>query len=137
MTAAVEAADAAAENIRALNHATVSGRGYAWPSQVDAVIGCLEVLAQRLPQALDQASTWLAQAHADGRVGHDHGINPDPAVEDAVWSLRVAARQASALAGALQSARTLTSHLTGTDPDRSDCLAHQPDDAVDGKGEPW
>jgi hypothetical protein len=135
MTVAVEAADAAAESIRVLNHATISGRGYAWPSQVDAVVGCLEVLAQRLPQALDQASSWLAHAHADGRVGHDHGIDPDPVVEDAVWSLRVAARQASALAGVLQSARTLTSHLTGMDP------GHDPDDATagatGGEGKPW
>jgi hypothetical protein len=71
--APAEAANTAAESVRALNHATLSGTGYEWPSDVGAVMNALTTLAQRLPQALDQAGRWLEREHNAGRVGHDHG----------------------------------------------------------------
>ena len=66
-------ADDAAEAIRSLNHATATTHadgGYGWPGDVDAVLGSLTLLAQRLPQACHQAAAWLTAAHAEGRVGH-------------------------------------------------------------------
>jgi hypothetical protein len=109
-----EAADTAAESVRALNHATLSGTGYEWPSDVGAVLNALTVLAQRLPQALGQAGQWLEREHNAGRVGHDHGdaLTFD-AVDQALTSLDDAHAAALALATALSRAAGPVSHLTG------------------------
>jgi hypothetical protein len=109
-----EAADTAAESVRALNHATLSGTGYEWPSDVGAVLNALTVLAQRLPQALDQAGRWLEREHNAGRVGHDHGdaLTFD-AVDQALTCLDDARTAADALAAALGLAAGHVSHLTG------------------------
>jgi len=84
----------AAEAIRALNHLTLSTRpragrragGYVDPSDVDAVLAAVQVLAERLPQALAQACAWLDQQGGQHRIGrdsvrtsHDH---PHDAPED-------------------------------------------------------
>jgi hypothetical protein len=105
-------ADDAAEAIRALNHTTLGG-GYEWPGDVYAVLGSLHAMAYRLPQALDQAITWLETARIAGRIGHDHGINPTPTVHEAVGGLVQAAIYARKLAHALEEAHTCTAHLTG------------------------
>lgn len=66
----------AADAVRGLNHATlaVTGprAGYRYPCDVDAVLGALQTLAERLPQALAQASAWLGDQHHHARIGHDH-----------------------------------------------------------------
>jgi hypothetical protein len=105
-------ADSAAEAIRALNHTTL-GRGYESPGDVDAVLGSLHTMAYRLPQSLDQVITWLETARASGGIGHDHGINPTPAVHEAIGGLVQAAIYARKLAAALEEAHTCTAHLTG------------------------
>ena len=110
-------ADAAAEAIRALNHATLrhgDPAGYAWPCDVDAVIGELQLLAERLPQALTQAREWLADQLVAGRVGHDTpGRKPAFATGVVVGHLNEAEICAHALAAALARARRESSHLTG------------------------
>lgn len=114
----VEHAEAAAEAIRWLNHATIHG-GYQWPSDVDAVVGHLLMLAERLPQALEQASRWLSRQHEAGRVGIDDVGAPvaaDVAVEAAVTALAVARSQAGELARDLRRARSLTTRMTGVEP---------------------
>ena len=110
-------ADAAAEAIRALNHATLrhgDPTGYAWPCDVDAVIGELQLLAERLPQALEQAREWLADQLVAGRVGHDTpGRKAAFAAATVVGYLNEAEFCAKALAGVLKKARNESSHLTG------------------------
>jgi hypothetical protein len=76
-----EAAWQAAEAIRALNHLTLATTGpkagYSYPGDVDAVLGALQTLTSRLPQAFVQASSWLAAQHRRARIGHDH-LSPPP-----------------------------------------------------------
>jgi len=107
-------ANEAAEAIRSLNHATIFDGGYEWPSDVDAVLVELEVLTRRIPQALDQASRWLARAQSAGRVGHDGGEDPGPAVAEIETGLTVASSCAAQLAETLNRVRQLTARLTGT-----------------------
>ena len=109
-----EAATVAAEGVRSLNHATVSGTGYEWPSDVGDVLNSLTTLAQRLPQALDQAGRWLEREHNAGRVGHDRGdAHAFDAVDQALTCLDDAHAAADALATALAGAAGHASHLTG------------------------
>ena len=110
-------AEAAAEAIRALNHATLrhgDPAGYEWPSDVDAVIANLQLLADWLPQALRQAQGWLVDQQAAGRVGHD---TPDRKTEFAVavvaGYLDEAISGATSLADSFARARRESSHLTG------------------------
>ena len=122
-------AEAAAEAVRALNHATLrhgDPAGYEWPSDVDAVIGQLQLLAERLPQALQQAQGWLLDQLLAGRVGHDTpGRKAGFAVGIAAGYLDEAATATASLAHALGQARRESSHLTGVT---------NPIDAADGGG---
>jgi hypothetical protein len=110
-------AEAAAEAIRALSHATIrhgDPAGYEWPSDVDAVIAELQLLAERLPQALVQAREWLAEQLVAGRVGHDTpGRKAAFAAAVVVGYLNEAEICTAALARILGQARRESSHLTG------------------------
>jgi len=107
----------AAEAARGLNHASNRPVSYAWPSDVDSVLGHLQTLAQRLPQALDQARRWLAAAHKAGRLGDDRsGQDARSTAYLAAMKLLAAAKAANDLADALRFTREQTSHLTGADP---------------------
>ncbi len=113
---AVQAAAAAAEAIRQLNHETLPGKnGLQYPADAYAVIGALALAAERLPQALSQVSGWLWSEDAAGRVGLDC---PGSAMEQ-VTELRTELAEAQSLAGfladALRRAHSLASHLTGQD----------------------
>lgn len=107
----------AAEAVRALNHATRRPDGYAWPSDVYAVVGDLAVMASRLPQALEQSGRWLQAASTAGRVGHDAGVDPAAAVADVLADLDEAILTADRLAGLLDLIHQATGHLTGTTRD--------------------
>jgi hypothetical protein len=122
-----QAASAASEAVRNLNHATIFGDGYEWPSDVDATIAALHELVSRLPQALSQASRWLAAAHDAGAVGHDRGADVDEAVSEIEELLIDAERGAWRLAETLDAAHQETSHLTG--------LIDRTDEADDEGGE--
>jgi hypothetical protein len=109
-------ASAAAEAVRALNHATAvpgGAAGYEWPADVDAVLAELGVLAQRLPQALEQAARWLETNAAAGRVGHDKGHDGDHAAVLAAVLVRAGGAAAETMLRRLDEARQITSHLTG------------------------
>ena len=111
-----DSAWAAAEAVRELNHQTLvhdSRDSFEWPSDVDAVIAALETLAQRLPQAINQASRWLVTAVDAGRVGHDEGRDAAGAVDEACEHLSGSADLATHLSYRLGLARAQTSHLTG------------------------
>jgi hypothetical protein len=110
-----EAATVAAEAVRSLNHATASGTGYAYPSDLYDVVGALATLTMRLPQTIGQAVTWLEREHTAGRVGHDRGSQFTTAeVYSALACLDEALTPLSALSRALNEAHNHTGHLTGT-----------------------
>ncbi len=65
----MSAADAAAEAVRALNHATLPAAcGLTGPADVYDVLGALAALAGRLPQALTQLQGFLDIECEAGRV---------------------------------------------------------------------
>jgi hypothetical protein len=110
-----EAAQAAAEAVRSLNHATSGGTGYEYPSDLYDVVGALATLVMGLPQAIGQAVTWLEREHAAGRVGHDRGQQFTTAeVYSALVCLDEALPHVEALRAALSEAHSHTGHLTGT-----------------------
>ena len=109
-----EYAERAAEAVRGLNHATIRPGGYVWPSDVNDVVRELQRAATGMGQALEQARTWLARAHARGLVGHDQAADVDAAVWDAGNALSDAARGARWLGEDLARATAITTHLTGT-----------------------
>ena len=72
-----EVAEAGAEGIRVLNHASIrpaSGLDYA--SDVDSILRNLQSAACRLPQLLHQLAGWLQSLHEAGRLADDRGRDP-------------------------------------------------------------
>ncbi|GCE01583.1 hypothetical protein [Embleya hyalina] len=68
-----EIADTAAEAIRELNHRTLVGDAFAYPSQVYDTVGGVNDLLASLPQALEQLRSHLARMAATGNVKADDG----------------------------------------------------------------
>jgi hypothetical protein len=65
-------ADEAAEAIRAINHLTRSPRdGWEYPGDVYSLVGNLSQLAMMLPQALEQASRFIADLNEGGHLRSD------------------------------------------------------------------
>lgn len=95
-----EVAEAAAEAVRVLNHATLSAGSGAlrYPSDVDAVLRSLSSMAARLPQLLGQLSRWLAEENAVARVQMDRGTRYEGRPDEAVSAVWLALDSAAALA---------------------------------------
>jgi hypothetical protein len=103
----------AAEAVRSLNHATLSGQGLEQPSDAYEVLGELATAASRLPQLLAQVAGFLDRALAGGRLGHDLGDDPCFAVETAGLFLDGARLSAAALAGDLGAAQQQLALVNG------------------------
>ena len=107
-------ADLAAEAVRALNHVTIETRpghgGYRTPSDADATLANLQVLVERLPQALSQMARWLDGQGIDGRLRHD----TYPAHQDRATSARQGRLTASAATDELGAARGMLT-IAGAD----------------------
>jgi hypothetical protein len=110
-------AQAAADAVRALNHA--AGGGLVQPSDAYDVLGSLSLAASRLGPALAQVAGFLDRALADGLLGHDLGEDPCFAVETAGLFLDGARLSAAALAGDLGAAQQQLARLNGR-PARKD-----------------
>jgi len=146
-------ADQAGEAVRALNHATIwadDARGYQFPADVDATLANLQVLIDRLPQALEQMGRWLDREASAGRVGYDDLRDGDgypvqaPREEAAAWgattvrdrlipALDAAAASLDVVGAELARARAYSSHLTAFGENPPD---DQPDDQPDGQAGP-
>jgi hypothetical protein len=87
----------AAETIRALNHATLGGRGLAQPADAYQLLGELSLAASRLPQLLAQIRRWLDGALAAGQLGCDDGTEPAITIGAAQMYLTEARTTAAAL----------------------------------------
>jgi hypothetical protein len=79
-TESIDAANAASEAVRELNHATIITAKVA-PSEAYAVIGALSQMLSRTPQALGQLLAALQHRHDAGQLAHDN-IGIDAAMMD-------------------------------------------------------
>ena len=115
----VRLARTAAEAIRGLNWLTGSETGLGQPSAAYDVIGALALAASRLQQALAQITSWLGQALAAGRLGHDLGEDPAGAIDAAGIFLGDARMSAAALAGDLDAAQQQLALINGRPRNRT------------------
>jgi hypothetical protein len=117
---ACEHAEAAAEAIRAINHVTLHNAALPYPSDAYRLIGALITLAERLPQALEQAAQRLTRWQQAGELGIDPGTDyagdPDRAAVEAVAGLHAAAIAAGQLRDALSQARRALTYAHYIDP---------------------
>lgn len=97
---AIEAAEQAAEAVRALNHATITASEFCDPADVYRLLGELGVMAQRLPQALAQLERILGWQTRSVVMGLDDGTpfdNVDVALAAARENLRDGVEHAHSL----------------------------------------
>jgi len=110
---AITLARTAAEAIRSLNHATRDHAGLGQPSAAYDVLGALSQAASGLPQLTAQITSYLDQALAAGKLGHDLGGDPAMAIDGAVIFLDGARLSAAALAGDLDGAQQQLALVNG------------------------
>jgi hypothetical protein len=119
--ASLECAEAAAEALRALSHASGTDTGVlAGPVEVHAVLGALARLAARLPQALVQLLDLVAAEHTAGTLQVVNGLHvgaPAAAVTDLARHLCWAATSAQALHTALEQAQATLTWAASAHPD--------------------
>ena len=85
---AEEMAEQAADAVRGLNHLTLDAGSLRKPSEVYRVLGSLEAMVARLPQAFAQLDGLLAQWVEDDLVNIDDGeFAGDPAAAGATASV--------------------------------------------------
>lgn len=114
-----QAAELAAEAVRAMNHLTGSPGALEYPSDVHRLLGQLDVLAGRLPQLLAQLLLFLGNQDADGHVVADYGRyagRTDEAMADVALALAAAITSANELQAALAAAQSPCSGLSYTGP---------------------
>ena len=101
-------AEAAAEAVRSLNHATLPCAGeLTGPADVYDTLGALAVLAARLPQAMSQLQTFLDSETDAGRVqvvDGEHAGDPAAAAATCGHWTDTATAAAQALQHALEQA---------------------------------
>ncbi|MEV0633272.1 hypothetical protein [Nonomuraea wenchangensis] len=76
-------ATALSESVRALNHATQSEAGVAFPPTIHNVLGCSSAAVSGLDQLLSQIADTLQRMLASGQLGDDRGT-PDESVDSAL-----------------------------------------------------
>lgn len=111
-------AEAAAEAVRTLNHATRPGARLTGPVDVYDVLGALALLAGRLPQVLSQLQAFLIAEHTAGRIAivdDQHTSDPAAAVADLSRSLDGAAGHADLMGQALKRAQATAAWVVRTD----------------------
>jgi hypothetical protein len=125
---ATEHAEDAAQAIRAINHLTFHASALAYPSDAWRLIGQLNVLAARLPQAFRQIAHLLQRWQDAGQVGIDPGTryagNPALAIATAEIHLTedatVAAGQLAEALDVVWEALTYAHHIDPDTDDRDD-----------------
>lgn len=113
----LELAEARAEITRALNHLTRDPQSLAVPSDADRLLRCLDADAERLPQLLEQVTSWLEKERQTGRIGMAGtcGDTPEIAVLTVAAHLQDAAVLAERLGEALKRAAAVTSDMAAED----------------------
>jgi len=111
-------AEAFAEIVRVLNHATMHHEALQYPSEADRLIREISSAASRLPQLLGQVGAWLEREDAAERItvpSGDYQGNPLLAVATARLRLDAASAVAAQLQEALDSAASVTCNLGATE----------------------
>jgi hypothetical protein len=98
-------ADTAAEAIRALNHATISGPPLPAPAVYD-VLGSLRMLAHGLDQATRQLGERLAASGSAYDLYEADGRDPLESIASALADLVIGSGQARVLAAAVDAAQS-------------------------------
>ena len=106
-----EAAEAFAESVRVMNHAT-RGAGLEYPGDVYDLLGSLKTGVQRLPQLFDQLAQFLFAELEAGRVRAASGA-PGTSVRDAKIALDEATGAANAVLQHLERAHAAVTWLGG------------------------
>jgi len=107
-----EVAEAVAEGIRVLNHASTGpASGLEYASAVDSILRHLQSAAYRLPPLLHQLAGWLQWLYNEGRLSDDRGRDPGTVLAGTLSHLAEGITYASRLSGVLREAGEATSHL--------------------------
>jgi hypothetical protein len=114
---AFEAAELAAEALRALAHLTGKPHGLHYPSDVTRILGALSVAVARLPQSLAQMLLLVGEQHAAEQLVDDYGpTHVDEAVADLAGAGYRATVDAELLVGHLDAAQRAVAGLSYTGP---------------------
>jgi hypothetical protein len=108
--------------VRYLNHATLDrpGEALSCPADLDRVIAHLETMAQRMPQLLGQAASWIRSETLANRTEVTYGKfkdRPALAADVATMALEAAAARFGEAARALEEAHQITSAISGIGDD--------------------
>ncbi len=102
-----EAADHAAEAIRALNELASDSTDFARLDDVRDVIASLERMGQDLPQLCEQLARILVVQREEGQITQEPGRDPELWVVEAIEALAAAGQAADMMTAALtQAVRT-------------------------------
>ncbi|MEU2153799.1 hypothetical protein ABZ532_02010 [Streptomyces sp. NPDC019396] len=110
----------AAEAIREFNHRTLprpGTPGLTYPGEAYDAIAALKILAQRLPQAIEQIGTALDTLTTLGHLGSADGQDPARHVSNVQEFLITGMEQARGLAQCLDLAHSAVSPLTYSGPE--------------------
>ncbi len=110
----LEVAQAFAECVRVMNHATRDHAALEYPHEGDQFLRYLESAVSRLPQLLDQIASWYEREAADGKLtvaGGDWEGMPGMAVVALRMRMDAARVEAEQLAADLGSAARVTTDL--------------------------
>ena len=115
-------ADTAAEEVRALCHATHPFKaGWRQPADISDTAHNLALVVDRLPQALQQLSAGLQDLHDKGAVRDDSGTSVDERVAAARRDLEAVRQALQVLQEPMRRATAHLSHLGGyLDDDSND-----------------
>lgn len=116
-----EIANAAAEEVRALNHRTLRADAYSEPADISATMTTVQSVLNMLPQALRQTSGRLMAMEADERgIRIDSGADSAQAIGSVVRSLGLAQEHLSAAVDALARANGPLSSMGRPWPEAGD-----------------
>jgi hypothetical protein len=103
----------AAEAVRSLNHTTLStsAAGWEYPSDAYDVVGALDEMAMRLPQALDQVAKLVERLAAHDHISSDRGGDGAEDVHTALRGLEWARADAEQLHSRLSAVHSALSPL--------------------------
>lgn len=120
-------ANAAAEEIRALNHRTLDPKVFEYPGQVADVIAALVGLTSRMDQTISQAGSGLRHLHDRQRIGAYNGESADAKVAEAAQNLLSVQMLLSGATDGLRKAHETLAGLRGLFDDVPDETLEQMD----------
>lgn len=110
------------ERVRALNRLTQGPPGLTEPSAAYTVLGNLAQTSFRLAQTAEQIDAFLTRELDAGRLGHDRGDDPVPAVTTAHNALGRVTEQAADLGDSFRRAASALAPIQGLDADEEPSL---------------